>query len=160
MKILVSLVYSINTESKEITTSLGISSKINSLSGKHNFFTEKYHKYNFPIHPAFCPINHRKSEVGMIRQKIKIMCVICCELPQSDQWKRTRECISWFHEIKKNIKQVFIKYDIKDVYQLKSEKSLLETQSYAKQFIKIFTWRYRSSCIAVNLFCTKMKKYW
>ena len=102
------------------------------------FITLKDHKENFVNNPQTRLLNPAKNEIGRISKDI--LDQINKELRntlQLNQWKNTKDVISWFKEIENKPRCKFILFDIKEFYPSIKESLLKNALDFAKQHVRI-----------------------
>ena len=107
----------INSAAKVIAKNLKLDDRIEKFSTKNAFITMKDHKENFNNNPRCRLINPSKTEIGIISKAY--LDSINTNIRKStnlNQWKNTKEVITWFRSIENKKNSRFIQFDIINFY--------------------------------------------
>ena len=102
------------------------------------FIALKEHKENFNNNPTTRLINPAKNEVGRISKVI--LDQINSELKEKlkvNQWKSSKDVISWFDLRQNKSAHTFTVFDIKDFYPSMTELLLKEAIEFAKEDVNV-----------------------
>ena len=122
----------VNTEARNIATSLGIDDRVEQLAEKTAFITLKDHKENFQNRPKCRLINPAKSQIGRLSKQIidPINNAIKAHL-NLNQWKSTQQVLDWFNQIEEKSCKRFLQFDIREFYPSITEELLLNALEFA-----------------------------
>ena len=100
-----------SNEAKEIIDTNGIRGKIPKLEEKQAFITIKDHKSDFPRNIKCRLINPSKTHLAKVSKKILDNYNACIRSKTSVlQWRRTKDVIEWFKNIKNKSVKYFVRY--------------------------------------------------
>ena len=128
----------INSAAKVIAKNLKLDDRIEKFSTKNAFITMKDHKENFNNNPRCRLINPSKTEIGIISKAY--LDSINTNIRKStnlNQWKNTKEVITWFRSIENKKNSRFIQFDIINFYPSITESLLRNAFDYAKTITTI-----------------------
>ena len=128
----------INKLGKKFAKSKGVLEKMDANGTGNCFITLKDHKENFANNPQTRLLNPAKNEIGRISKDI--LDQINKELRnalQLNQWRNTKDVISWLKEIENTPRCKFIQFDIKEFYPSIKESLLKNALDFAKQHVRI-----------------------
>ena len=128
----------ITTEDKKVLTKLEIGDRTNVSAQTEAFITLKDTKPNFQRDPKVRLINPNKSQLGKVSKQIldRINTTIR-NSTKPNQWRSTKDVISWFKAIPNKSSFNFIQFDIDTFYPSITEKLLNKALDYASQFCNI-----------------------
>ncbi len=126
------------TEEKDIACDLDLADRIDATARKDAYVTLKDHKPNFRNNPACRLINPAKSYIGKISkqilQRINKQILVKTEL---NQWKSTKDMLTWYKKIPNKQDHSFICFDIVEFYPSISEDLLVKALEFASKFDNI-----------------------
>ena len=106
----------LNSEAKMLAHRLLIVDRVEKYNTKNCFITIKDHKMDFKTNP----------ECRLINPALNI-----------NQWRSTKDCMTWFEEYDKDDRCSFIKYDIREFYPSITERTLDRALDLAKEYMVI-----------------------
>ena len=128
----------INKLGKKFADKKGVLERMDKNTTGSCFITLKDHKENFANNPKTRLINPAKNEIGRISKDI--LDNINTELRgilQLNQWKNTKDVITWFNGIQNKTRYKFVVFDIKEFYPSIKEALLVKALNFAKQHVRI-----------------------
>ena len=128
----------VNIEAKIMATKLGIAGRASCMAKKAAFITLKDHKDNFENSPKCRLLNPAKPELGKVSKIITEKLIAGIKDSVSlNQWKNTKDVITWFNNIENKSCYSFVQFDIVDFYPSISEELFNKSVDYAKNFSNI-----------------------
>ena len=128
----------IDSEARDIATSLSLEDRVECMSKKDAFITLKDHKANFKTSPSCRLINPSKSEMGHV-SKVLLEGIVKEVTRKSglNQWRNTSSVIDWFRGIPQKSQARLVKFDICDFYPSITEDLLTKSIEFARSFVEI-----------------------
>lgn len=123
-----------NAEALDIAEKLEIDDRVERLAEKTAFVTLKDHKEDFKNNPKCRLINPAKSQIGRISKAVldQINNGVRNHL-KLNQWKSTKQVLSWFNEITNKGRKRFLQFDICEFYPSITEELLHNALEFASQ---------------------------
>ena len=132
------IIHNINNEAKNIATNLHIDYRAECMAERQAFITLKDHKDNFENKPTCRLINPAKSEIGRIsKQILENINTTVRHKTGLNQWKSSASKINWYADIPNKNQHTFAVFDIENFYPSITEKLLIDSINFAKQYTYI-----------------------
>ena len=151
----------ITAQDKKVASKLELADRIHISAKTEAFVTLKDHKENFSQNPKVRLINPNKSQLGKIsKSKLDKINRTVREKTKSNQWRSTKDVISWFKNIENKPKNNFIQCDIDNFYPSITETLLNKALDYASQFCEISDEDRKIIILAKNTLLYNSSKAW